>query len=544
MVFKPRDERGAVAALVAIVTVLVLVPLTSLAIDIGYQRVAARDMQAVADVVAMDMARQLDGTSTTGLLSGGSWNAALANSLSRNDDNVVGPALAATPCPAVLTANLSPGRICAVPGIYKGGVFTRSGNEPATHVLVKTQTEINYFFPVFADKGSTGKQAIAEAPAGACFAIGSYAARVRTGESPLLGPLLGIVDSDLNLDVGDYNALARANVSLLDLLSADTSVGTIDEVIKGDKLVGLSDFYLATASALAKNTAYAAQATLLQSIGLKVPNIPVKLGDLLDLDTGGSSGLDAGLNVLDLVSAAAMAANGENAITIPQLKVNLGPLAQVQVQAHVTEPPKIGCGRKDQAESQTSQVGLSIDTSAATLDLLVGKTAVELSGTIEVGAAKGKLTDVSCNPNKSIKVAVSDGLLKVDLKLEVTIKVLGIPVVGGPIRISGSVPTNGEAQKIIVNDADYDTPASVGNGQSGLPVLSVNTTAVKLIGLPVGVVLGPIINGLLEGLVNPVIQGLDAAVVSPLLSTLGVQVSGADVFALREPKCGIPALRG
>jgi len=49
-----------VLVLVAIV-LSTLIGFTSLAIDIGYQRVVRRDMQAVADVVALDLSRRLDG---------------------------------------------------------------------------------------------------------------------------------------------------------------------------------------------------------------------------------------------------------------------------------------------------------------------------------------------------------------------------------------------------------------------------------------------------------------------------------------------------
>src|SRR3546814_7650867 len=47
---RERDESGAVAVMVGLLTV-VLVGVCSLAIDIGYQRVAKRDMQAIADIV-------------------------------------------------------------------------------------------------------------------------------------------------------------------------------------------------------------------------------------------------------------------------------------------------------------------------------------------------------------------------------------------------------------------------------------------------------------------------------------------------------------
>src|SRR3546814_956158 len=95
---RERDESGAVAVMVGLLTV-VLVGVCSLAIDIGYQRVAKRDMQAIADIVSMDMARKLDGK-TTGQLSGATWTDALADSLNRNANSSVGEPLKVIPHPA------------------------------------------------------------------------------------------------------------------------------------------------------------------------------------------------------------------------------------------------------------------------------------------------------------------------------------------------------------------------------------------------------------------------------------------------------------
>lgn len=534
-----RDERGAVAPLVAVMIIL-LVGIASFAVDIGYQRVAARDMQAIADIVAMDMARKLDGRKTGSLL-GTTWDTALDDSLERNDDDAVGEPLNPIPCPANENA-VHGSWICAAPGIYENGVFSKSGSAPATHVMVQTRTRVDYFFPIFADRGWVTKTAYAEAPAGACFSVGSYAARVRTGESPLLGPLLGAIGSNLELSVLDYQALASAKVQLLDLLAVETSAGTVEEILSGGKLISLGDFLAATATALSRKSEHAAEVTLLQSLVAKVPDEDVQLSEILDIGTGGASGLDAGLNVLDLVTAAAFAANGENALSIPELKVRLGPLLSSQVKAYVTQPPRIACGRANEALSMSSQVGVELDASALKLDLGLLTTKADLSGSVQVASAKGLLKSVSCDPNKQVVVNVSDGLLEVDLRLDIEISALFgvLEVVKGPIRISGTTSSSGDATKVIVSDSDYDTPAHVGSGNSGLPSLHVDMSGLR----PLGKVTDELPGELLETLVNPIVQSLDDVVLSPLLTTLGVQLSGADVYVMREPACGIPALRG
>ncbi len=173
-------------------------------------------------------------------------------------------------------------------------------------------------------------------------------------------------------------------------------------------------------------------------------------------------------------------------------------------------------------------------------------TDVSLSGTVGVAGADGRLTDVRCDP-PGITVSVSDGLVEVDLRLEVTVyaRVLGIriAVARGPITIRGTKSSVGDAVINILGE-DYDTGVRVGNGSSGLPALTVDTSGVRLIGLPVGVTLGPILSSLTSGLVNPLVQSLDTALVAPVLNSLGLDLSGADVRARPTPRCGEPALRG
>ncbi len=55
-----RGDRGAVLPLVAIV-LPVLILLTAFAVDLGRQRASRRTMQARADVIALDLARLMDG---------------------------------------------------------------------------------------------------------------------------------------------------------------------------------------------------------------------------------------------------------------------------------------------------------------------------------------------------------------------------------------------------------------------------------------------------------------------------------------------------
>src|SRR3546814_17212404 len=114
-------------------------------------------MQAIADIVSMDMARKLDGK-TTGQLSGSTWNDALADSLNRNDNSSVGEPLTVIPCTADHHAVFG-NQSYATPGIYVVGVFSGSGAKPATNERVIARTTIDYFFPIFADGGASQAKA-------------------------------------------------------------------------------------------------------------------------------------------------------------------------------------------------------------------------------------------------------------------------------------------------------------------------------------------------------------------------------------------------
>lgn len=524
---RSRDERGAVAVILGLGLAVVLITVAGLTIDIGLQRTARRDMQALADVVALDLARNLDGRTRAALAS--TMDAEMAKSMARNGDTVGG-----TPD---LTWDLGK--------MVDGEYVTVGAGEVPNAVRVRADTTVD-----FALDGITGvatgdahRTAIAQSEGGACFSIGSYAARVNTGASPILGPLLGALGSNINVSAIDYNGLANADVKLLDLLGVNVGAGTMEGLIEGGQLVSLGDFYVATAELLSKQ-GDAASASLLQAMAVGVHDIQLNAGDLLDLGTGGSNGLDADLNLLDLVTAAAAAATGEHALVVPQAGVNLGPLANVGVDLTAIEAPRMACGRKNQVSATSTQVTVNLSASALKLDLaLVGKTDITLSGSINVARASGALTDVRCEPT-GLTIVVSDGLLNVDLRLQVTVYALGIPVVGGPITIKGSTTTSGTANIEITSDGDYDVATTIGSGSSGLPTLAVNTSGVKLIGLPLGVVLAPIINGLVSGLVNPLVSALDTNLLSPLLNTLGIDLSGADIYKFRTPKCDAPKLVG
>lgn len=527
-----RDERGAVAPFVAILMV-VLVGLASFAVDLGYQRVAARDMQAVADLVAMDMARHLDGKSTADLLdpaSVASWNAQVGASLARNSMNAVGDDLKVVTC-QVSDTDLGASQVCATPGIYTPSdrSFVASGSSPATHVRVITRTRVDYFFPIFANDGWVTKTAYSEGGDGACIRVGSYVADANLNDGAL-GPLLDLLGTKVGLSAAQGASLADLDVSLLSLLNAEVDGVTLTQA--ADAGVSLAGFFdvLAT-DVLPQDKTAAIEA--LQFLETRVPGMTVAASDLVALATGDDSGVDADVNLFDIVGAAVVAASGENGLAL-DVPINLPlsqsgqPWAGFNASAFVIQRPQIGCGKRKNSSSnpvvESSQIGLRLTggvkpfdsiplslvneivgglTSALTCLLAVlgaecleyeAYSEISLKVELKVAPARAQLTGVDClGATRKVHFRLAGGkLAELSVTANVLIgvrawktkwKVIGgwqrtgdpstnVLSVGGPIVIkTDNVDNpNWESHTIdIDDDDDYDLISKYGQSSLGIP---------------------------------------------------------------------------
>ncbi|WP_235737599.1 pilus assembly protein TadG-related protein [Nocardioides alcanivorans] len=557
VIAKPRDERGAVAPLVA-VFVVILVGLASFAVDLGYQRVAARDMQAVADIVAMDMARQLDGKTTAQLGGTAGWQSALSSSLARNQDRAVGDSLAVTTCAATQTS-VSSSQVCATPGIYRKGQspeFVDSGSAPATHVRVITRTKVDYFFPVYANDGWVTKTAYAQAEAGACFSVGTYAARIRLGDGQILGPLLKALGTDVGLSLLDAQGLAAADIKLIDLVDTNLGVGGYDELVDAD--VSLGSFYLAMAQVLEREGGQAAQVAVLRRLAtVAARDVVVKISDIVGIDTTNSAGLDAVVNLFDLVSTAAFVANGENSIAIPDLNVNVLGVSKLKASLKIGQKPIAHCGRPRSVRGESSQVELLLSGNLANLNLGVASISAPIAISLKLAPAVVDLDAVVClSPKKRLEFMVTSGLVDLEItignpanKRDLAVKLLLglITVVDGYLRLYTS-PSSGQTEtgSVTVDMDDYEAalPAEFGSNSIGVPHLNQDLNLNVLGILPVGGLLGVVVNPLLSLVVNPLVAALDSLLLSPLLQALGINIAGADVYARPTAGCGLPRLTG
>lgn len=545
---RPRpDERGGAAILVAVTMSLVLVVIASFAVDLGLQRSARRDMQALADVVALDLARQLDGR-TRGTLST-VMDAEMAKSLTRNGDTLgERPAL-----------RWDLGRV-------ENGTFVASASSAVpTAVKVVASTRVSYAFGGVMGKasGPAGRTAIAQASTGACFTVGSYAARIKLGDGFILGPLLKALGTDVGLTVLDAQGLAGVDVKLIDLVGTSVIAGGYDQVLGSS--VTLGRFYLALAEVLARGGGNAAQVALLNRLAtVAAKDVVVKVGDIVGIDTTNGAGLDAVVNLFDLVSGAAFLANGTNAIAIPDLNVNLAGVSRLNVRLFVAQKPTMVCGRPNSASGLSSQIDLDLTGNLADLNLGVGVISAPISVSLRLTPTKAALTQVAClSGAKRLDFLVTNGLLSLDVVIgkvsdpnALGVKVTGIKVINGYVRLY-TTPKGGDtkAGSITVDNDDYagTAPLSSGDGSLGVPNLMPDSHLallpdVPLIGFLVNTLLGGIVNGVVTPLIttvaNPLLTVVDRLLLSPLLKALGINVAGADTYARPKADCGIPKLVG
>src|SRR4051794_38822475 len=81
---KHKDDRGAVMMITALSLGFIIIA-TAFTIDLGRLMLRTRDMQAVADVVALDRARSINGRSVPTIQSDAGWQAELSQSAQRNN---------------------------------------------------------------------------------------------------------------------------------------------------------------------------------------------------------------------------------------------------------------------------------------------------------------------------------------------------------------------------------------------------------------------------------------------------------------------------
>jgi uncharacterized membrane protein len=518
-----RGESGVIAIVTSLVTCFTLVPLAAFAVDIGVQRVARRDIQVVADVVSLDLARQLDGR-TAQVIAGGLQT--LADKSAARNSAGTGAVIVEPQLGVVDEAAYDPDD----PEAYFTPV---SGTAVPNAVKVTASTSVD--FSISTGRGGVARSSIAKSQKYACFSIGSFALNMSSAQSLLLKDLL---NDALNLSVVSYSGLANAEISLYGL-ATNLGVGTPTELADLSNL-SLNDLFLASAQVLQSEGGEAADVTLLNQ--LATANLSalahVTLGDILDLNTAPEAALDATVNVLDLVSTAAFVANGTNALAIPTLTAGIPNVSSVTASLKVIEKPQDGCHQVGDT-IRTSQVDLDITFTLANLNVLAVVVAqTTLSVHVSLAEALGTLTNIECGTPYGIDVSVASALSQLSTHLQITLRTLGIPIATVDVMPTTNAPAATNTIQFRNPPDLYDVAKSTGSG-TALSTISLTTGDIQVLGLPLGVTTGGLLTGitnsLLTPIINPLIANTNAILVGPLSDLLGVNLGGADLFVHEPP---------
>jgi len=420
------EERGAIAPFAAIV-LAVTIGLVALSTDLGSWFAKRRSLQAATDAAA------LAAVSDTGLLAAKNKSAIVANAtdlLERNGGTV--PTIGATDLGVYCAYARDDDGELAKPRFSTDIALCDGDDRPASDavpnaVRLQTVSAASTFLsrvlnPTQASL-SINTSATATRIDEAAFQAGTGLADLNGGiANALLKALLG---SSVQLTLAQYDGLLKTDVKLLPFLDAlatnlNLTAGTYDSLLQSNAQVG--DIVQAAIQVLDQQGQLAGvqldalNALLTLQGQITTPN-DIQLGDLIDLGVWKpqpigapepNSALNAGLNLYQLVTFSAQLANGKNAVAIPELGLNLGPILSISLEATAIEPPQkpyftfgpVG------AQVHTAQVRLQLMIKLLNLPSLLGK-GVQLPIYIEIGEGDAKLSDISCGVNPATDAVVT-----------------------------------------------------------------------------------------------------------------------------------------
>ncbi|MDO9496146.1 MAG: hypothetical protein Q7J48_10625, partial [Nocardioides sp.] len=312
---------------------------------------------------------------------------------------------------------------------------------------------------------------------------------------------------------------------------------------------------------------------------------PVLLTDVLSVSPTDTAALQTDLNVLDLVAGAILVADGTNGFKLGNGNLGTkiaGVASLTTAEISVIQGTQMACGAfgSPEAEASASQVSGAVQAKLElpTINLgggdIVQTAPSVVSLSLSVGAAEGRLrgepvcnAGTSADPDETpvtVDTALATFSLTTTLGFKTTLNILGV----GQVEVTwDQAATAGQPMPGSTEDADLltppndTTPYEAGTGDAGLGGVTVATVATnvvattKVLGVSVPVALNvvmPVLQPLINLLaISPIVDGrLDSlaasidSYVSPLLTLLGINVAGADLFSIDRPICGAPVLRG
>lgn len=423
-----------------------------------------------------------------------------------------------------------------------------------------------YFGTSFMQAPLIGAEGLAMVEPLVSYSLGSGLASLDEGiANRLLGGLLG---TGISLSLVQYEGLARVRVGVLDFLDAlafemQFSVLTYDDLLHARPNAGQIARALATLVGGAEKTA-------LTTIGLAGSGSRVSLNKLFDLGPlgglavqSGSPAFGADLSVLDILSAAAMLADG-NRQAVADIGTRLPGIAEITATLAVGEPAQGGgwfAVGSTGTVLRTAQVRLRLKVSVASAIRNSGL--IQLPIWMDIAHSEAQVTAITCpsqsNPLGSAEIAVLPGVVRAAIGevSDAQLRSFGVPltVVRTTILDALLVKVVASAQIQVAQSRmislgftsnDIEAAKTKTAKTTGLVTalllslfntLDVRVTTLLGLGLTVSEVIS-LLNADLTPLAAPLDTALDA-----LLAALGLGVGEADV-RVYGVRCSNPVLVG
>lgn len=557
------SERGATFVLVAMSLVLLLWA-GATGVDVGFTVYGSRQAQAMADTAALDLARYISYADTLPSLA--SVQTYLNGKLA-----------------AVQADNGSNAKLTVVPGYYNTstGKFTANGftgttcqpiiaapstNDPGCNAIEVTanQSVPQVFFGGFnmlsghaANRvsGSVSGSSIAAQNPVAGFSIGTYLFNVNstTGQCTqitqcnVLNALLTPLGSSVNLTGVGYQGLATANVTLKDLINASGGLLSPTNVMTAQLTAGqwLSIYQSAVGSDYGTgSTAYSS----LQALGTfsTAQSTDVKLCQLVVINSASTQyncsnspsqqGLNASVNVLQMLTTEAELANGTNGVDLTSaLNLNSGltgilglSVGNVKLSTQLISPAAVAYGPVGTSASD-AQVQATLSMNLSLLGVSLGTLNIPLNA----ATGTAQLFNMTCNDDSLYSMSLNVNTNTVSTGTSgngITLTLLGVTTTQGSISISG-LTNKGVAFSGPANPAGTVIPPTTSTAAAGSNPESVGTSTPAVTftaaeGVNTNVVS---VMGVLDG-----ILGAD-------LQAIGMTVGGATVAGLAA-NCGTVSL--
>jgi uncharacterized membrane protein len=515
-----RDERGAVLVVTAISMVMLLWA-GAMGVDIGLTVVGSRQAQAMADTAALDMARYInlanDQSQAANYLPGKLSNVTAENGASN------------------VTLGLTAGYWSSSGGFTTppvgGGCYYQfpAHNPPCTAVMITASQNVPQVFVGGAH--TVSRQAVAAITPEDGFSIGTYLANLNTQQTGVLNAILSTLGLSANITAVGYEGLANSYVTLQQLITASGGILTPSNVLTQNISAGQLLSWLT----IALNT----QQSGSNCGGTPVPSVCSAYSALLPLDFGsattqlchlvsinGSScgsgnplvsnedlpkpGLSANLDVLQILTTDAEAANGTGALNV-QSALGITGVSAATLSLNLINPPQIAYGPVG-TKATTAQV-------SADLQLIVAGQVLDIPITAAEGTAS--LTTVTCSEQ-------NNSFLSAVVTASTTTATAALSLAGssiGTLTISGAGST-----ALQFNSTVVPPTASTASPTPPTPPtnpIQLGTTAPTLSWTGLSI-LSPV-----YALLTSTLPG----VLGPILQAAGLSVGGANVADLNY-NCG------